>query len=74
VYCLKPMHHADGAWTIELPKILECKETKGLIVPPVFYKVDPSDARIKRRVLKKHWLNMKKGSRMTSNCRGGRQP
>ena len=33
----------------ELMKIIECKETKGQIVLPVFWKVDPSDVRHQRR-------------------------
>lgn len=38
--------YASSGWCLdELLKILECKETKGQIVLPVFYKVDPSDVR-----------------------------
>jgi hypothetical protein len=38
--------YASSKWCLdELLKIVECKETKGQIVVPVFYKVDPSDVR-----------------------------
>ncbi|XP_057991419.1 disease resistance protein RPV1 isoform X2 [Hevea brasiliensis] len=37
-------NYADSPWYLdELVKILECKETLGQIVPPVFYEVDPTD-------------------------------
>ncbi|CAK7336939.1 unnamed protein product [Dovyalis caffra] len=37
-------HYADSTFCLrELSKILECKETKGQIVIPVFYKVSPDD-------------------------------
>nr|XP_034908329.1 disease resistance protein RPV1-like isoform X2 [Populus alba] len=37
-------NYASSPWCLdELVKILECKETHGLIVLPVFYNVDPSD-------------------------------
>jgi hypothetical protein len=38
--------YASSRWCLdELLKILECKEEKGQIVLPVFFKVDPSDVR-----------------------------
>jgi len=41
--------YASSRWCLdELLKILECEETKGQIVVPVFYKVDPSDIRHQR--------------------------
>ncbi|CAK7329111.1 unnamed protein product [Dovyalis caffra] len=37
-------NYADSTFCLrELAKILECKETKGQIVIPVFYQVDPTD-------------------------------
>jgi hypothetical protein len=37
-------NYASSPWCVdELVKILECKETYGQIVLPVFYHVDPSD-------------------------------
>jgi hypothetical protein len=37
-------NYATSTWCLEeLLKILECKETKGQMVLPVFFKVDPSD-------------------------------
>ena len=37
-------NYASSPWCVdELVKILECKETYGQIVLPVFYQVDPSD-------------------------------
>jgi hypothetical protein len=37
-------NYASSPWCLdELVKILECKETHGQIVLPVFYHVDPSD-------------------------------
>ncbi|XP_062159658.1 TMV resistance protein N-like isoform X2 [Alnus glutinosa] len=42
--------YASSRWCLdELLKILECKETKGQIVLPVFYKVDPSDVRHQKK-------------------------
>ncbi|KAM7493877.1 hypothetical protein LguiB_028486 [Lonicera macranthoides] len=39
-------NYASSTWCLtELVKILECRRTKGQFVIPVFYKVDPSDAR-----------------------------
>jgi len=41
--------YASSRWCLdELLKIVECKETKGQIVVPMFYKVDPSDVRHQR--------------------------
>ncbi|KAK9995166.1 hypothetical protein SO802_024869 [Lithocarpus litseifolius] len=38
--------YASSSWClIELAKIVECMEKKGLIVLPVFHYVDPSDVR-----------------------------
>ncbi|XP_057990188.1 disease resistance protein RLM3-like [Hevea brasiliensis] len=37
-------YYADSPWCLdELVKILECKETLGQLVLPVFYQVDPTD-------------------------------
>jgi hypothetical protein len=42
-------NYASSSWCLdELAMILECKETKGQIVLPVFYKVDPSEVRYQR--------------------------
>ncbi|PNX90849.1 disease resistance protein (TIR-NBS-LRR class) [Trifolium pratense] len=38
--------YADSRWCLqELEKIMECSKTKGQIVLPVFYDVDPSEVR-----------------------------
>ncbi|XP_058777238.1 disease resistance protein RPV1-like [Vicia villosa] len=42
-------NYAESKWCLEeLVKILECKETRGQVVVPVFYDVDPSDVRNQR--------------------------
>ena len=42
-------NYAESKWCLEeLMKILECKETRGQIVVPVFYDVDPSNVRNQR--------------------------
>ncbi|XP_059452926.1 disease resistance protein RPV1-like [Corylus avellana] len=42
-------NYASSSWCLdELATILECKETKGQIVLPVFYKVDPSEVRYQK--------------------------
>ena len=42
-------NYASSSWCLdELATILECKERKGQIVLPVFYKVDPSEVRHQR--------------------------
>ncbi|KAG6599273.1 Disease resistance protein RUN1, partial [Cucurbita argyrosperma subsp. sororia] len=39
-------NYAYSSWCLdELVKIMECKKSKGQIVWPIFYKVDPSDVR-----------------------------
>uniref|UniRef100_A0A9I9EBM1 TIR domain-containing protein n=1 Tax=Cucumis melo TaxID=3656 RepID=A0A9I9EBM1_CUCME len=39
-------NYASSSWCLdELVKIIECKKSKGQIVLPIFYKVDPSDIR-----------------------------
>ncbi|KAL6289133.1 hypothetical protein ACE6H2_006643 [Prunus campanulata] len=39
-------NYASSRWCLdELVKILECKKSKGHMVMPIFYKVDPSDVR-----------------------------
>lgn len=39
-------NYASSGWCLdELVKILECKETKGHMVRPIFYRVDPSELR-----------------------------
>ena len=46
--------YASSRWCLdELLKILECKETKGQMVLPVFYKVDPSDVRNQKKSFEK---------------------
>ncbi|GLT70706.1 hypothetical protein SLA2020_427670 [Shorea laevis] len=43
-------NYASSSWCLdELTKILECKQTKGQIVVPVFYKVDPTDVRHQKK-------------------------
>ncbi|GAU46315.1 hypothetical protein TSUD_243370 [Trifolium subterraneum] len=42
-------NYAESKWCLEeLMKILECKKTKGKMVVPVFYDVDPSNVRNQR--------------------------
>lgn len=42
-------NYVDSKWCLdELIKILECRKTKGQIVVPVFYDIDPSDVRNQR--------------------------
>lgn len=39
-------NYASSSWCLdELVKIMDCKQSKGQIVWPIFYKVDPSDVR-----------------------------
>jgi hypothetical protein len=46
--------YASSKWCLdELLKILECKETNGQMVLPVFYKVDPSDVRHQNKCFEK---------------------
>ncbi|XP_039161634.1 disease resistance protein RUN1 isoform X3 [Eucalyptus grandis] len=43
-------NYASSSWCLdELVRIVECRDTMGQIVWPVFYKVDPSDVRKQRR-------------------------
>jgi hypothetical protein len=47
-------NYASSKWCLdELLEIVKCKETKGQIVLPVFYKVDPSDVRHQKKSFKK---------------------
>ena len=51
--------YASSRWClIELTKIVECMEKRGLVILPVFYHVDPSDVRNQRgsfaKYLSKH--------------------
>ena len=40
-------NYASSTWCLdELLKIVKCKETKGQIILPMFYKVDRSDVRL----------------------------
>ncbi|XP_061349871.1 disease resistance-like protein DSC1 [Gastrolobium bilobum] len=42
-------NYAYSTWCLdELERIIECKEKKGLVVIPVFYRIDPSDVRHQR--------------------------
>ncbi|XP_071696789.1 TMV resistance protein N-like isoform X1 [Rutidosis leptorrhynchoides] len=39
-------NYADSSWCLdELAHIMKCRDERGLIVIPIFYKVDPSDVR-----------------------------
>ncbi|XP_023757844.1 TMV resistance protein N isoform X3 [Lactuca sativa] len=43
-------NYADSSWCLdELACIMKCKKTKGQIVMPIFYDVDPSEVRKKKR-------------------------
>ena len=51
--------YASSRWClIKLTKIVECMEKRGLVIPPVFYHVDPSDVQNQRgsfgKYLSKH--------------------
>jgi hypothetical protein len=47
-------NYASSRWCLdELQEIVECKKTKGQIVVPVFYKVDPSDVRHQKNSFEK---------------------
>ncbi|XP_059455281.1 disease resistance protein RPV1-like [Corylus avellana] len=54
-------NYASSSWCLdELATILECKETKGQIVLPVFYKVDPSEVRYQRNSFEKAFVKHEK--------------
>ncbi|KAI3516532.1 hypothetical protein L1887_15450 [Cichorium endivia] len=43
-------NYTDSSWCLdELVHIMKCKETRGQIVVPIFYGVDPSDVRKQKR-------------------------
>ncbi|CAH1431605.1 unnamed protein product [Lactuca virosa] len=43
-------NYADSSWCLdELLCIMKCKDTKGQVVMPIFYDVDPSDVRKQKR-------------------------
>uniref|UniRef100_A0A7N2MX67 TIR domain-containing protein n=2 Tax=Quercus lobata TaxID=97700 RepID=A0A7N2MX67_QUELO len=47
--------YTSSRWClIELTKIVECMEKRGLVILPVFYHVDPSDVRNQRGSFAKH--------------------
>jgi hypothetical protein len=47
-------NYASSKWCLdELLEIVKCKETKGQIVLPVFYKVDPPDVRHQKKSFEK---------------------
>ncbi|KAL6316213.1 hypothetical protein AAG906_017760 [Vitis piasezkii] len=57
-------NYGSSRWCLEeLVKILECKKTKGQVVLPIFYQVDPSDVRKQKgsygKAFAKHEENMK---------------
>ncbi|CAH1431624.1 unnamed protein product [Lactuca virosa] len=54
-------NYADSSWCLdELECIMKCKDTKGQIVMPIFYDVDPFEVRKQKRkygeAFVKHWL------------------
>ena len=57
-------NYAFSRWCLEeLAKIVECKKEMGMVVLPIFYKVDPSDIRIQRNIawaFVKHEIHFKK--------------
>ncbi|CAH1440759.1 unnamed protein product [Lactuca virosa] len=58
-------NYADSSWCLdELACIMKCKDTKGQIVMPIFYGVDPSEVRKQKRkygeAFAKHELENKK--------------
>ena len=58
-------NYGSSRWCLEeLVKILECKKTKGQVVLPIFYQVDPSDVRKQKgsygKAFAKHEENMEK--------------
>ncbi|KAI3516561.1 hypothetical protein L1887_15480 [Cichorium endivia] len=43
-------NYADSSWCLdELEYIMKCKDTRGQIVMPVFYEIDPSEVRKQKR-------------------------
>ena len=50
----------------QLVKILECKQTKGQVVLPVFWKVDPSDVRHQRKSFAKALAQLEDNTKMQS--------
>ncbi|XP_042753729.1 TMV resistance protein N isoform X2 [Lactuca sativa] len=43
-------NYADSSWCLdELERIMKCKDTRGQIVMPIFYDVDPSEVRKQKR-------------------------
>ncbi|KAL7587754.1 hypothetical protein Lser_V15G37504 [Lactuca serriola] len=57
-------NYADSSWCLdELECIMKCRDTKGQIVMPIFYDVDPFEVRKQKRkygeAFDKHWLENK---------------
>ncbi|XP_065623124.1 disease resistance protein RUN1 isoform X1 [Quercus suber] len=61
-------NYASSRWCLEeLAKIVECKKEMGMVILPIFYKVDPSDIRIQRNIAQafvKHEIRFKKNLKM----------
>ena len=57
-------NYAPLRWCLEeLAKIVECKKEMGMVVLPIFYKVDPSNIQIQRNIARafvKHEIHFKK--------------
>ncbi|MCI01133.1 TMV resistance protein N-like, partial [Trifolium medium] len=57
-------HYASSTWCLdELTKILECKQTYGRDVIPVFYKVDPSNVRKQKKSYAKAFIKHQRQNR-----------
>ena len=60
-------NYASSTWCLDqLVKILECKQTKGQVVLPVFWKVDPSDVRHQRKSFAKALAQLEDNTKMQS--------
>ena len=66
-------NYASSAWCLnELKEIFECKEKYQQIILPMFYKIDPSDVRHKKKSFSEALAKHKPDPRRTL-CKAGRQ-
>ncbi|KAK4564013.1 hypothetical protein RGQ29_006203 [Quercus rubra] len=61
-------NYASSTWCLDqLVKILECKQTRGQVVLPVFWKVDPSDVRHQRKNFGKALAQLENNTKVQSS-------
>ncbi|XP_030944993.1 TMV resistance protein N-like [Quercus lobata] len=61
-------NYASSTWCLDqLVKILECKQTKGQVVLPVFWKVGPSDVRHQRKNFGKALTQLEDNTKVQSS-------